>query len=105
MQNADIGLGGTRPQPHETAYNDDRMEVEAYLRQRMGLPPSEPKPDESETLQRFLDALERGEVVLGDDDDDDDGQWNDMDDGDEAEEEDVDDDERGPTPGDGTRTM
>ena len=90
-------------QPHETAYNDDRMEVEAYLRQRMGLPPSEPKPDESETLQRFLDALERGDVVLGDGDDDDDGQWNEMDDGEE--EEDEAEDARGPTPGDGSRTM
>ena len=73
------GLSGLR-QPHEMAYEDDRMEVEALLRQKLGLPPSEPKEDRDISLQRLLEALEHGgedinladygfEVVEADDDD------------------------------------
>jgi len=73
------GWPGLR-QPHETAYEDDRVEVEALLRQKLGLPPSEPKEDRDMSLQRLLEALEHGgedvnladygfEVVDADDDD------------------------------------
>jgi hypothetical protein len=50
-------------QPHEVAYEDDRMEVEAFLREQLGLPPSEPKADPNDALQRLLEALELGHLT------------------------------------------
>ena len=67
-------------QPYETASEEDRVDVEALLRERAGLPPPEPKPDPEEILARVMNALDMGQIDAQDMEDAD---WEDQDDGDD----------------------
>eukprot|EP00160_Parvularia_atlantis_P021053 Unigene8966_Nuclearia_a/m.27450 Unigene8966_Nuclearia_a/g.27450 ORF Unigene8966_Nuclearia_a/g.27450 Unigene8966_Nuclearia_a/m.27450 type:complete len:176 (+) Unigene8966_Nuclearia_a:57-584(+) len=63
----------------EVAGNDDRLEVQNFLRAKMGLPPAEPRPDAEEQLAELMAKYELGVVEV-----DEDGEWVDADDADPA---------------------